>query len=153
MSSSGKERGHPSTTPRDDCHIHVDKEGESCVIKIESVGQEKMLKEILDRMTVLKTDLNQLLNGSATKQNSSKEILDSLHELNGKIKLIDDHLQKFGKNLHDEQRSQTDLNKKLDEIKHDFNEMKQQQKNNGPTEKIQQKLDQIGRRSVRETID
>lgn len=149
MSSSSKDRGHPG---RDDCQIHVDKEGESCVIKIESVGQEKMLKEVLERMNILKTDLNQLINGS-NKQQSSKEILDAVHELTTKFKAFEDQLQKMNKSLTDDHqqahRSNTDLNKKLDDIKHDFNDLKQQQKNNGlpkeNLEKIQQKLDNLGK--------
>ena len=109
MSSTGRDRSN--ATNRDDCQIHVDKEGESCVIKIESVGQEKMLKEILDRMTNMKNDFQQLANRS-----QSKELQDSLHDLNSKMKSIDDQIQKFSKNLQDDHRSQNDWNKKLDEI-------------------------------------
>ena len=64
MASSSKDRG---SNGREDCQIHVDKEGESCVIKIESVGQEKMLKELLNRFNSLKNEIDQLHHAIATK--------------------------------------------------------------------------------------
>ncbi|UJR29195.1 hypothetical protein I4U23_010409 [Adineta vaga] len=118
-SSSSKDRGNKS---RDDCQIHVDKEGESCVIKIESVGQEKILKELVDRFTNLKSEIDQFLH----------------HQQ----KPIDDQLQKSNHKL------QIDLNKKLDDIKQDFNQFKEQQKLHGISkdliDKILHKLDQLG---------
>ncbi|CAF0993185.1 unnamed protein product [Adineta ricciae] len=115
-SSSSKDRGNKT---RDDCQIHVDKEGESCVIKIESVGQEKILKELLERFNHFKAELDQL----AVQQS----------------KPIDEQLQKVNQKLH------ADLNKKFDEIKQDLYQF---QKTNGVSkdliDKILHKLDNLG---------
>jgi len=149
MTSSSKDRG---SNGRDDCQIHVDKEGESCVIKIESVGQEKMLKELLDRFNSLKTEVNQLLTGQQ-KQQQPKEIIDAIQDMTSKLKPLEDQLQKVNKNVGDDHiqlnKLHTDLNKKFDEIKQDLNSFKDQQKNIGPSkdtiDNILQKLDNLGR--------
>jgi ABC-type transporter Mla subunit MlaD len=150
MTSSSKDRG--SNNGRDDCQIHVDKEGESCVIKIESVGQEKMLKELLDRFNSLKTEVNQLLTGQQ-KQQQPKEIIDAIQDMTSKLKPLEDQLEKVNKNVGDDHiqlnKLHTDLNKKFDEIKQDLNSFKDQQKNIGPSkdtiDNILQKLDNLGR--------
>jgi chromosome segregation ATPase len=149
MTSSSKDRG---STGRDDCQIHVDKEGESCVIKIESVGQEKMLKELLARFNSLKTEVNQLLTGQQ-KQQQPKEMLDAIQDMTAKLKPLEDQLQKVNKHVGDDHlqlnKIHTDLNKKFDEIKQDLNSFKEQQKSLGPSkdtmDKILQKLDNLGR--------
>ena len=84
MTSSSKDRGN---TGREDCQIHVDKEGESCVIKIENVGQEKMLKELLTRFNSLKNEVNQLLSGQQ-KQQQPKEMIDAIQNMTSKLKTI-----------------------------------------------------------------
>jgi len=150
MTSSSKDRG---SNGRDDCQIHVDKEGESCVIKIESVGQEKMLKELLDRFNSLKTEVNQFLSGQQKQQQQPKEMLDAIQDMTAKLKPLEDQLQKVNKNIGDDQiqlnKLHTDLNKKFDEIKQDLNTFKEQQKNIGSSkdviDKILQKLDNLGR--------
>jgi chromosome segregation ATPase len=149
MTSSSKDRG---STGRDDCQIHVDKGGESCVIKIESVGQEKMLKELLARFNSLKTEVNQLLTGQQ-KQQQPKEMLDAIQDMTAKLKPLEDQLQKVNKHVGDDHlqlnKIHTDLNKKFDEIKQDLNSFKEQQKSLGPSkdtmDKILQKLDNLGR--------
>jgi chromosome segregation ATPase len=149
MTSSSKDRG---SSGRDDCQIHVDKEGESCVIKIESVGQEKMLKELLARFNSLKTEVNQLLTGQQ-KQQQPKEMLDAIQDMTAKLKPLEDQLQKVNKHVGDDHlqlnKIHTDLNKKFDEIKQDLNSFKEQQKSLGPSkdtmDKILQKLDNLGR--------
>jgi uncharacterized coiled-coil DUF342 family protein len=145
MASSSKDRG---SNGREDCQIHVDKEGESCVIKIESVGQEKMLKELLDRFNSLKTEVNQLLSGQ-----QPKEMIDAIQNMTAKLKPLEDQLQQVNKHIGDDHiqlnKLNTDLNKKFDEIKQDLNTFKDQQKNIGSSkdamEKILQKLDNLGR--------
>jgi uncharacterized coiled-coil DUF342 family protein len=145
MSSSSKDRGSHG---RDDCQIHVDKEGESCVIKIESVGQEKMLKELLGRFNSLKTEVDQLLIGQQ-KQQQPKEILDAIQDMTAKLKPLEEQLQKVNKHIGDNQKLHTDLNKKFDEIKQDLTNSKEQQKTTGLSkdviEKILQKLDNLGK--------
>ncbi len=143
MTSSSKDRG------RDDCQIHVDKEGESCVIKIESVGQEKILKELLSRFNSLKTEVNQLLSNQ-----QPKEMMDAIQDITTKLKPLEEQLQKVNKHVGDDQiqlnKIQTDINKKFDEIKQDLNSFKEQQKNLGSSkdtiDKISQKLDNLGKR-------
>jgi chromosome segregation ATPase len=150
MTSSSKDRG---SNGRDDCQIHVDKEGESCVIKIESVGQEKMLKELLGRISSLKGEVNQLLTGQQKQQQSPKEMHDAIQEMTAKLKPLEDQLQKVNKHVGDDHlqlnKIHTDLNKKFDEIKQDLNSFKEQQKSLGPSkdtmDKILQKLDNLGR--------
>jgi uncharacterized coiled-coil DUF342 family protein len=145
MASSSKDRG---SNGREDCQIHVDKEGESCVIKIESVGQEKMLKELLDRFNSLKNEVNQLLSGQ-----QPKEMIDAIQNMTAKLKPLEDQLQQVNKHIGDDHiqlnKLNTDLNKKFDEIKQDLNTFKDQQKNIGSSkdamEKILQKLDNLGR--------
>ncbi len=138
MTSSSKDRGN---TGREDCQIHVDKEGESCVIKIESVGQEKMLKELLARFNSLKTEVNQLLSGQ-----QPKEMIDAIQDMTAKLKPLEDQLQQMNKHVGDDH---IQLNKKFDEIKQDLNSFKDQQKNIGSSkdamEKILQKLDNLGK--------
>lgn len=149
MTSSSKDRG---SNGRDDCQIHVDKEGESCVIKIESIGQEKMLKELLGRFNSLKSEVNQLLSGQQ-KQQQPKEMLDAIQDMTAKLKPLEDQLQKVNKNVGDDHiqlnKLHTDLNKKFDEIKQDLNSFKEQQKNIGSSkdtlDKILHKLDNLGR--------
>jgi len=145
MSSSSKDRGSHG---RDDCQIHVDKEGESCVIKIESVGQEKMLKELLGRFNSLKTEVDQLLIGQQ-KQQQPKEMLDAIQDMTSKLKPLEEQLQKVNKHIGDNQKLHTDLNKKFDEIKQDLTNSKEQQKTTGLSkdviEKILQKLDNLGK--------
>ena len=151
MTSSSKDRG---SSNRDDCQIHVDKEGESCVIKIESVGQEKMLKELLGRFNSLKSEVNQLLTGQQ-KQQPSKEMIDAIHDMTAKLKPLEDQLQKVSKHVGDDHvqlnKIHTDLNKKFDEIKQDLNTSKDQQKSIEPSkeilDKILQKLDNLGRKN------
>lgn len=126
-SSSSKDRANKS---RDDCQIHVDKEGESCVIKIESVGQEKMLKELLGQFNSLKAEVG---------QHSPKETLDTLHEIATKLKPLEEQMHKANVKLH------TDLNKKLDEIRQDLHQFKEQVKSNGPSKDLLHKLDSLGR--------
>ncbi len=146
MTSSSKDRG------RDDCQIHVDKEGESCVIKIESVGQEKILKELLGRFNSLKTEVNQLLS-SQQKQQQPKEMMDAIQDITTKLKPLEEQLQKVNKHVGDDHiqlnKIQTDINKKFDEIKQDLNSFKEQQKNLGSSkdtiDKISQKLDNLGK--------
>jgi uncharacterized coiled-coil DUF342 family protein len=145
MASSSKDRG---SNGREDCQIHVDKEGESCVIKIESVGQEKMLKELLDRFNSLKNEVNQLLSGQ-----QPKEMIDAIQNMTAKLKPLEDQLQQVNKHVGDDHiqlnKLNTDLNKKFDEIKQDLNTFKDQQKTIGSSkdamEKILQKLDNLGR--------
>ncbi|CAF1215332.1 unnamed protein product [Rotaria sordida] len=147
MTSSSKDYGKPS---KDDCQIHVDKEGESCVIKIESVGQEKMLKELLDRFNSLKNELDQLLIGQE-KQQQPKDIINAIEDMTIKLKPLEDQLQKVNKHIGDDHiqlnKLHTDLNKKFDEIKQDLNHFKEQQKNFGLSkdiiDKILQKLDNL----------
>jgi len=145
MTSSSKDRGSHG---RDDCQIHVDKEGESCVIKIESVGQEKMLKELLGRFNSLKTEVDQLLIGQQ-KQQQPKEMLDAIQDMTAKLKPLEEQLQKVNKHIGDNQKLHTDLNKKFDEIKQDLTNSKEQQKPTGLSkdviEKILQKLDNLGK--------
>jgi DNA repair exonuclease SbcCD ATPase subunit len=149
MTSSSKDR---VSNGRDDCQIHVDKEGESCVIKIESIGQEKMLKELIGRFNSLKNEVNQLLS-EQQKQQQPKEMLDAIQDMTAKLKPLEDQLQKVNKNVGDDNiqlnKLHTDLNKKFDEIKQDLNSFKDQQKNIGSSkdtmEKILQKLDNLGR--------
>jgi DNA repair exonuclease SbcCD ATPase subunit len=149
MTSSSKDR---VSNGRDDCQIHVDKEGESCVIKIESIGQEKMLKELIGRFNSLKNEVNQLLS-EQQKQQQPKEMLDAIQDMTAKLKPLEDQLQKVNKNVGDDHiqlnKLHTDLNKKFDEIKQDLNSFKDQQKNIGSSkdtmEKILQKLDNLGR--------
>lgn len=146
MSSSSKDRG---SNAREDCQIHVDKEGESCVIKIESVGQEKMLKELIGRFNSLKGEVNQLLSG----QQKPREMIDAIQDMTAKLKPLEDQLQRVNKNVGDDHaqlnKLNTDLNKKFDEIKQDLNGFKDQQKNLGSSkdamEKILQKLDHLGK--------
>lgn len=155
MSSSSKDRGN---TPRDDCQIHVDKEGESCVIKIESVGQEKMLKELLGRFNSLKGEVNQLVSGQQ-KQQQPKDIMNAIQDITVKLKPLEDQLQKVNKNVGDDHaqlnKLNTDLNKKFDEIKQDLNSFKDQQKNLGTSkdimDKILHKLDNLGKLSSKES--
>jgi chromosome segregation ATPase len=146
MTSSSKDRG---SNGRDDCQIHVDKEGESCVIKIESVGQEKMLKELLGRISSLKGEVNQLLTGQQKQQQSPKEMHDAIQEMTAKLKPLEDQLQKVNKHVGDDHKFHTDLNKKIDEIKQDLNTFKEQQKTIIPSkdsiDKILQKLDNLGK--------
>jgi peptidoglycan hydrolase CwlO-like protein len=145
MTSSSKDRGSHG---RDDCQIHVDKEGESCVIKIESVGQEKMLKELLGRFNSLKTEVDQLLIGQQ-KQQQPKEMLDAIQDMTAKLKPLEEQLQKVNKHIGDNQKLHTDLNKKFDEIKQDLTNSKEQQKTTGLSkdfiDKILQKLDNLGK--------
>lgn len=151
MTSSSKDRGS-TNNGRDDCQIHVDKEGESCVIKIESVGQEKMLKELLGRFNSLKTEVNQLISGQQ-KQQQPKEMLDAIQDITAKLKPLEDQLQKVNKHVGDDHiqlnKLNTDLNKKFDDIKQDLNTFKEQQKNLGSSkdimEKILHKLDNLGK--------
>ena len=146
MTSSSKE-----LNLREDCQIHVDKEGESCVIKIESIGQEKMLKELIGRFNSLKGDVNQLLTGQQKSPN--KDMTDVIQDITAKLKPLEDQLQKVNKHVGDDHvqlnKLNTDLNKKLDEIKQDLNSFKDQQKQFGSSkelmEKIVQKLDHLGR--------
>ena len=140
MSSSSKDRGN---TPRDDCQIHVDKEGESCVIKIESVGQEKMLKELLGRFNSLKSEVNQLVSGQQ-KQQQPKDIMNAIQDMTVKLKPLEEQVQKMNKNVGDDHAQ---INKKFDEIKHDLHTFKDQQKTFGSSkdtmDKILQKLDNL----------
>lgn len=149
MSSSSKDIR--STNLREDCQIHVDKEGESCVIKIESIGQEKMLKELLGRFNSLKSEMNQLI---SNQQNSpNKDTSNVIQDLTAKLKPLEDQLQQVNKHVGDDHvqlnKLNTDLNLKFDEIKQDLNTLKDQQKQNGASkdlmEKIMQKLDHLGR--------
>ncbi|CAF4275921.1 unnamed protein product, partial [Rotaria sp. Silwood2] len=143
-SSSSKDYANNS---RDDCQIHVDKEGESCVIKIESVGQEKMLKELLGRFNSLKNEVDQLL----VEQKQPKDIINAIQDMTTKFKPLEDQLQKVNKHVGDDHiqlnKLHTDLNKKFDDIKQDLNNFKEQQKNIGPSkdiiDKILQKLDNL----------
>src|SRR4051812_36189395 len=98
MTSTSKDRS--TINNRDDCQIHFDKEGESCVIKIESVGQEKMLKELLNRFNSLKTEINQLL--SSQQQQQPKEMIDAIQDMTAKLKPLEDQLQKVNKNIGDD---------------------------------------------------
>ncbi|CAF4165102.1 unnamed protein product [Rotaria socialis] len=147
MTSSSKDYGN---TNRDDCQIHVDKEGESCVIKIESVGQEKILKELLNRFNSLKSEVDQFLVGQE-KQQQPKEMINALQDIAVKLKPLEDQLQKVNKYVGDDHlrlnKLHNDLNKKFDEIKQDVNIFKEQQKNIVPTkdiiDKILQKIDNI----------
>ena len=149
MTSSSKDRG---STGREDCQIHVDKEGESCVIKIESVGQEKILKELLARFNSLKNEVNQLLS-SQQKQQQPKEMIDAIQGMTAKLKPLEDQLQQVNKHVGDDHvqlnKLNNDLNKKFDDIKQDLNSFKDQQKNLGASkdamEKIVQKLDNLGK--------
>lgn len=142
MTSSSKDRGNPNS--REDCQIHVDKEGESCVIKIESIGQEKMLKELLGRFNSLKSDVNQLVSGQ--QKSPGKDMTDVLVDMSAKLKPLEDQLQKVNKHVGDDH---VQLNKKFDEIKQDLTSLKDQQKqaglNKDMLEKILQKLEQLGR--------
>jgi DNA repair ATPase RecN len=156
MTSSSKDRGSHG---RDDCQIHVDKEGESCVIKIESVGQEKMLKELLGNFNSLKSEVNQLLSGQQ-KQQQPKEMLDAIQDMTAKLKPLEDQLQKVNKHVGDDHvqlnKIHTNLNKKFDEIKQDLNTFKDQQKSLAPSkdimDKILQKLDHLGKLKKRKEI-
>ncbi|CAF2095392.1 unnamed protein product [Rotaria magnacalcarata] len=147
MTSSSKDYGN---TNRDDCQIHVDKEGESCVIKIESVGQEKVLKELLNRFNSLKSEVDQFLVGQE-KQQQPKEMINAIQDIAVKLKPLEDQLQKVNKYVGDDHlrlnKLHNDLNKKFDEIKQDVNTFKEQQKNIVPTkdiiDKILQKIDNI----------
>ena len=149
MTSSSKDRG---SAGREDCQIHVDKEGESCVIKIESVGQEKILKELLTRFNSLKNEVNQLLSGQQ-KQQQPKEMIDAIQNMTSKLKPLEDQLQQVNKHVDDDHvqlnKLNNDLNKRFDDIKQDLNSFKDQQKNLGSSkdaiEKILQKLDNIGK--------
>jgi len=116
MTSSSKDR---SINGRDDCQIHVDKEGESCVIKIESVGQEIMLIELLTRFNSLKSEVNQLLSGQQ-KQQQPKEMIDAIQDMTSRLKPLEDQLQKVNKNVGDDHiqfnKFHTDFNKRLDNL-------------------------------------
>lgn len=150
MASSSK---NSESNNRDDCQIHVDKEGESCVIKIESVGQEKMLRELLLNFNSLKGELDQLLIEQERKQPQSKEISNSIQDIAMKLKPLEDQLQKVNKYVADDHiqlnKLHTDLNKKFDDIKQDLYSFKEQQKHmelsKDIVDKILQKLDNIGK--------
>lgn len=116
-----------SSKGRDDCQIHVDKEGESCVIKIESVGQEKMLKEVLERLQQLSNEVQRSSGGQ------DKQLLESLQSISNKLKPLSEQLA-------DDQRQ---IQKKFDEIKQD---VKEQQRSKGTLEKMSEKVDHLGRR-------
>lgn len=68
-----------SSKGRDDCQINVDKEGESCMIKIESVGQEKILKEILERLQQLSNEVQRSSGGQ------DKQVLDTLQSISNRV--------------------------------------------------------------------
>ncbi|CAF0712063.1 unnamed protein product [Adineta steineri] len=144
MSSSSKDRGNKS---KDDCQIHVDKEGESCVIKIESIGQEKMLKELLGRFNSLKTEVDQLLVEQQKQQQPPKEIVTAIQDITTKLQPLENQLQQVNKYVGDNHKLHNDLNKKFDEILQDLNHFKEQQKHLGLSkdtlDKILQKLDYL----------
>ena len=147
MISSSKDHEHKG---KDDCQVHLDKEGESCVIKIESVGQEKILKELLNNFYSLKNEINQLL---IEQQQQPKDVINIIQEIITKFKLLEDQLHRIDKHVGDDHvqlnRLYTELNQKFDEMKQDLNNFQEQQNNIGSLKdminKILQKLEYFGR--------
>ena len=150
MSSSSKDRG---SSGKDDCQIHVDKEGESCVIKIESVGQEKMLKELLARVNSLKGELDRSLVGGQKQQTGSRDMVDAIQSMTGKLQPLEDRLEKVTKYVGDDHaqltRLHADVNRRFDEIKQDLTSYNEQQKatvaSKETLNKILQKLENLGK--------
>ncbi|CAF5007480.1 unnamed protein product, partial [Rotaria sp. Silwood1] len=149
MTSSSKDN---TNNNKDDCQIHFDKEGESCVIKIESVGQEKMIKELLNHFNSFKNEINQLLVGQQKQQQQQpKDLTNVIQDITAKFKPLEDQLQKINKYVGDDHiqlnKLHIDLNKKFDEIKQDLSSFKEQQNNLGSSkdliDKILQKLDNL----------
>ena len=157
MSSSSKDRG---SNGKDDCQIHVDKEGESCVIKIESVGHEKMLKELLARVNSLKGELDQSLVGKKP-ETGSREMIDALQSMTAKLQPLEDRLEKVNKYVGDDHvqvaRLHADVNRRFDEIKQDLISYNEQQKATGTSKetlnRILQRLENLGRKLDRRTAE
>ena len=134
MSSSSKDRGTAGSNNREDCQIHVDKDGESCVIKIESVGHEKMLREVLERLQQLSSEVQR-----STASGQEKQLLEALQSISNKLKPLSEQLAE----------DQRQIQKKFDEIKQD---VKEQQRSKGTLEKMLDKVDHLGRRKLESMV-
>ncbi|CAF1047040.1 unnamed protein product [Didymodactylos carnosus] len=108
---------------KEDCNIKVDRDGESCVIKIESVGQASLLHEVVKQINDLKQEVDEILKGQKSATQSPSGVLDAINKLQLRITSLTDSIQNIAKHASDETKYHEELNCLNDGIKKRLDEL------------------------------